>query len=298
MELRRIRYFVAVAEELHFGRAATNLGIAQPALSLQISALENELGLKLLARSTRRVELTEAGKVFYNKAHGILNQVSDATLLLQATADNQISSLNIGAIYPATFGVLPHFLTSIDRKFPGIQINIQTGTTESISREIERGNIHIGFLRRTEKISSMRYHNISTDNYLLAIPKDNPLSEAKIIALGDLRGQKIIGFENTNILYVETYFKAKFIEHNIQENVVLVCRNTLSMTALITAGFGVGFVPEWASDFPNRNFTLRKVEGINLKISLGAAWRKDDPIANNAEIMAITKSLTSPSAQS
>ncbi|WP_159592427.1 LysR family transcriptional regulator [Chelativorans xinjiangense] len=270
MELRRIRYFVAVAEELHFGRAAASLNIAQPALSLQISALESEMGVKLLRRSTRRVELTDAGKVFYEKAHAILNE-ADYVALLMRTAGQQISHLSVGSIYPATFKLLPRYLGLVKERFPAIKTSIQTGTSESLSGEIERGNINVGFLRRIEKTASLAYMNISTDNYLLAIPRDNPLADAR---------------------YVEDYFRAKFAQHGIERNISIVCRNTLSMMALVTAGFGVAFVPEWAGDFPNPGFALRKMEDVDMKISLGIAWRKEDPIANKDELVDIAKALT------
>ena len=292
MELRHLRYFTAVAEELHFGRAASKLNIAQPALSLQIRALEKELGVKLLIRSTRKVELTEAGEVFYEKSLSILNAVTTSCRLTQMAAGKEISILNIGTIYPATFGILPRFLARLDRKFPGIRINIKSDSTDNIVREIERGNINIGFVRPIEKISSLRYRNISSENYLLAVYNDNPILKKEKIHISDIRDQKIIGFERSNLTYTEKYFQKIFTEHGILENVAFTCNDTLSLISLVAAGVGVGFVPEWARDFSKQNLTLRKVEEIDLKIKMGIAWSEEDPVANKEEIIEIARSFS------
>lgn len=123
MELRHLRYFVAVAEELHFVRAASKLNIAQPALSLQIQSLEKELGVKLLIRSTRNVELTDSGSVFYERSLAILNEVEATTTLARAAAGEELRRIRIGTIYPATFGILPRFLSRIRSKFPKIKLH-------------------------------------------------------------------------------------------------------------------------------------------------------------------------------
>ena len=157
MELRHFRYFVAVAEELHFGRAATKLLIAQPALSLQIRVLEHELGIKLLVRSTRKVELTKAGAVFYERALSILNAVAATSALAKITAGKEVSKITISTIYPATFGILPKFIQRLGRKFPDMRINIKSDTTDNIIKDLERGNTNIGFVRLVGHVGALKY---------------------------------------------------------------------------------------------------------------------------------------------
>jgi DNA-binding transcriptional LysR family regulator len=293
MELRHLRYFAALAEELHFGRAANKLNIAQPALSLQIQSLENELGVKLLVRSTRRVQLTKAGTVFYEKAAAILGAVETTFIITQSVAGKEINKITIGTIYPATFNMLPVFLSKIGRKYPNIQIHIKSGTTDSLVRDLESGNVNVGFIRPFENIRSLRYFPISEERYLLAVSKGNPLLATKCISVSDLRHQKIISFSRSNLSYTEKYFYEKFREYELQGNIAYTCNDTLSMVSLVSAGIGVGFVPEWARDLPNRNFELRKVEGIDFKIGLGVAWNKEDPTANRDDVVAIALSLAS-----
>jgi DNA-binding transcriptional LysR family regulator len=291
MELRHFRYFAAVAEELHFGRAATKLGVAQPALSLQIRALEEELGIKLLVRSTRKVELTEAGSVFYERGLSILNAVAATSTLARITAGKEAGKITIGTIYPATFGILPEFIQKLSRRFPDMHISIKNNTTDNIIKDLERGNTNIGFVRLVGHVGALKYVTLSKENYLLAIANDNPLASSKNISIKDLRSQKIIAFERSNLTYTEKYFHDVFSEHGLLENISYTCNDTLSMISLVAAGVGVAFLPEWVQLMPKQNFHLRKVKGIEMKISMGLAWNGSDPIANKDEILKIAHSF-------
>ncbi|MBD9449788.1 LysR family transcriptional regulator, partial [Rhizobium sp. RHZ01] len=139
MELRQLTYFKAVAEELHFGRAAARMHIAQPALSNHVMSLERELGCPLFIRSTRRVELTRAGETFYDRCVRILSDIDLTTELTRAAGGSRIRQIRIGSIYPATMGMLPTFLAKIARKYPDVRIHIASGNTGEIIRGLETG---------------------------------------------------------------------------------------------------------------------------------------------------------------
>lgn len=292
MELRHLRYFVAVAEELHFGRAASKLNIAQPALSLQVQALEKELGVKLLIRSTRNVELTEAGSVFQTRARAILNEVEATSILTKITAGEDIAKLRIGTTYPATLGFLPRFLARVKSKYPDIQLHVKSDLTDNIIKDIERGNLNIGFIRPPYITGSLNCTTIQKERYLLAIANDNPLSTKKTIRLRDLKKQKFIYFARANLTYTEKYFGSIFRETGLVDQITCTCDDTLSLISLVSAGLGIGFVPEWVDDFPNRNFTLREVDEVDLTIELGIAWRNDDPAARKDDIIEIAQSFS------
>ena len=152
MELRQLSYFVAVAEELHFGRAAAKVNITQSGLSDAILALEKELGVQLLLRTTRRVELTRAGASFYERSVRMISELELSREIVRSIAGKTTRKIAIGTVYPATIGVLPSFLSRIGRKYPDIRMHIESGTTDDIIRHIEAGRINLGFIRPVENI--------------------------------------------------------------------------------------------------------------------------------------------------
>lgn len=291
MELRQLTLFVALAEELHFGRTAARLNLAQPALTVQIQNLERDLSVQLLTRSTRRVQLTKAGSVFYERARRILSDLENSRQVVQAIAGKDLKKLTIGTIYPATFGVLPAFLTKIGRRFPEIRIHVRTGTSETIIREIEAGNVNVGFIRPLENIGSLRCLAIAQERYVLAMSEDAALSRLSKIAIDDLRAQRIIAFARSNLSFTEDYFYRLFREHDLLQSIAYTCDDTLSLFSLVSSGLGVGFVPEWMKELPNQKVVFRDVEGIDFSVGLSVAWSKDDPTANRDEIVEIARSL-------
>ncbi|WP_428414957.1 LysR family transcriptional regulator [Pararhizobium sp.] len=294
MELRQLTYFVAVAEELHFGRAAARVHIAQPALSTQIQALERELGVQLFVRSTRRVELTVAGQTFYDRCVRILSDIDMSAQATRSAAGKTARKIRIGTIYPATIGVLPAFLSKIARKYPDIQLQIQSGSTGDIIRGLESGHINLGFIRPVENIGSLRFFSMADDEYLLAVAKDSRLAGLAEIGIEDLRDQKIISFSRQNLSYTERYFAEMFAEHDLVRNIAYSCDDTFALISLVSAGLGVGFAPQWTRDFPNRNFELRKVRGVDFRIGMGVAWNMEDPTASRDDIIDIARSLVRP----
>ncbi|NEJ02564.1 LysR family transcriptional regulator [Rhizobium ruizarguesonis] len=294
MELRQLSYFVAVAEELHFGRAAAKVRIAQPALSNHVQALERELGVQLFIRSTRRVELTRAGETFYERSVRILSEIDLSTEIVRSVAGKTARKISIGTVYPATIGVLPSFLARIARKYPDIRLHVESGTTDDIIRHIEAGRINLGFIRPVENIGSLRFFSIAHERYLLAVASGGPLSLRNEIDIEDLRSEKIISFSRQNLSYSERYFAEKFEAHDLTGNIAYSCYDTFSLVSLVSAGLGVGFVPEWTQDLPNRGFELRKVRGVDFKIGLGVAWNREDPTAGRDDIIDIARSLARP----
>jgi DNA-binding transcriptional LysR family regulator len=291
VEIRQLTLFVALAEELHFGRTAARFNIAQPALSVHIQNLERDLGVQLLVRSTRRVQLTKAGSVFHERCRRILSDLENTRQVAQAIAGKDLSKLTIGTIYPATFGVLPEFLAKIGRRFPDLKIHIRTGSSEFIIREIEAGNVNVGFIRPLEKLGALRCLGLAQERYVLAVPADSPLSRVSKLGIDDLRPQKIIAFSRSNLSYTEDYFYRMYREHDLLGSIAYTCDDTLSLFSLVSSGLGVGFVPEWMKELPNQSVSFRSVEGVDFNIGLSIAWSKDDPTANRDEIVEIARSL-------
>jgi DNA-binding transcriptional LysR family regulator len=211
--------------------------------------------------------------------------------IVRSIAGQTTRKISIGTVYPATIGVLPAFLARIARKYPDIRMHIESGTTDDIIRHIEAGRINLGFIRPMENIGSLRFFSIAHERYLLAVAKESPLSLKSEIDLEDLRSEKIISFSRQNLSYSERYFAEKFEGHDLTDNVAYSCDDTFSLVSLVSAGLGIGFVPEWTQDLPNRGFELKKARGIDFKIGLGVAWNREDPTAARDDIIDIARSL-------
>lgn len=295
MELRQMRCFATLAEELHFGRAAATLSMAQPALSVQIQTLEKELGVQLLIRSTRRVQLTKAGEVFYERCISVLREIENSSAIVRAVAGKNVDRITIGTIYPATFGVLPLFLSKLGKRFPDIQIHVSSGSTDAIIRDLEKGRVNLGFIRPVENIGSLRWQSIANERYLLAVPLGSQLEMAETVTMNDLKRERIISFSRSNLSYTEKYFFEQFRKFGLLDQVACSCDDTLSLVSLVAAGMGVGFVPEWTRDLPHQSFRLREVEGVDFTIGMGLAWNKEDPTANREEIVEIARTLAAAS---
>jgi DNA-binding transcriptional LysR family regulator len=201
----------------------------------------------------------------------------------------------------AVFGLDPPWLAIADTyivndpvKPTEIQLHISSGNTNDIIRNIETGQINLGFIRPVENIGSLRFFSIAHERYLLAVEKTSPLAIRSEIGIEDLRDQKIISFSRSNLSYTERYFAEKFAEHDLAKNIAYTCDDTFSLVSLVSAGLGIGFAPEWTQGMPNRNFELRKVRGVDFRIGLGVAWNKEDPTAGRDDIIDIARSLARP----
>ncbi|UXN76145.1 LysR family transcriptional regulator (plasmid) [Devosia sp. A8/3-2] len=291
MEFRQLSLFVALAEELHFGRTAARFNIAQPALTIHIQNLERDLGVQLLIRSDAARSVDQGGRGFYERSRRILGDLENSRLVARAIAGKDLKKLTIGTIYPATFGVLPAFLSKIGRRFPDVKIHVRTGTSETIIREIEAGNVNVGFIRPLENLGSLRCLGIGHERYVLAMASDSALARLPKLTIDDLRPQKIIAFARSNLSYTEDYFYQMFREQDLLDSIAYTCDDTLSLFSLVASGLGVGFVPEWMQELPNRDVVFRNVERVDFSVGLSIARNKEDPTANRDEIIEMARSL-------
>lgn len=295
MELRQLSYFVAVSEKLHFGRAAMRVNVAQPALSTQVQAMEKGLNVQLSTRLTRKVQLTRAGEVFYDRYVRMLGELDLSAELARAAGGRTMREIRIGTIYPATTGALPAFLARIARKFPDIHLHVSNGSTSETIRQLECGKLNWGFIRPVENIGSLRFFSIAHERYFLAVPSDNPLASKSEVTTEDLKAEKIIAFKRQNLSHTERSFTETFEAHGLDENVAYTCDDTFSLISLVSSGLGVGFATEWMAALPGRDVVLKKVTRIDLKIGLGVAWSKYYPTAARDDIIDIARTLGRPS---
>ena len=179
MELRQLRYFVAVAEELHFGRAAYRLRIAQPALSRQIQALEKDLLVQLLFRNRRRVQVTPAGQVFLERARLILARADEAVLATQRAGGGVSGTLNLGFVGSATYDVLPSVLREFLQAAPHVDLTLSEMTVHAQIEALTEKRIDIGLLRLPAKTEGLVFRRIAREPLYVALPGSHRLADSR-----------------------------------------------------------------------------------------------------------------------
>ena len=192
MELRHLRYFVVVAEELHFRRAAERLHMSQPPLSQQIRALEEEVGATLLLRNQRQVELTAAGAAFLERAREILTLVEDAALEARRVQRGEVGRLAIGFVGSAMYSFVPELLRAFREQFPDVVLRLQElGTSEQL-RQLENGRLDVGFMRLPVLRPELRVETVCEEPVIAALPDLHPLAAKRRLSLEDLEGQPLV----------------------------------------------------------------------------------------------------------
>jgi DNA-binding transcriptional LysR family regulator len=186
MELRHLHYFIAVAEELHFSRAAERLCISQPPLSQQIRDLEEELGVKLFERTKRHVHLTEAGKVFLDRSYLLLAQLEQAIAATQRIGRGEVGQLAIGFVDSAMYTSLPEMLKGFREQFPAVELRLQEMTTAQQIQALYDKQIDVGIVRSAISEPSLSVECLLPESLVLALPENHPLSAQTQVSLSAL----------------------------------------------------------------------------------------------------------------
>ena len=292
MELRHLRYFRAVAEELHFGRAAERLLIAQPPLSQQIRQLERELGVTLLTRTTRNVELTPAGRAFLGKTIEILAAVEDAGEQARRIANGAEGRLVIGCVGSATYSLLPRLVRALRKTLPNVDLSVRGEMLAPAQLlALHAGEIDLGLLRPPVVDPDIAFEVIRTDRLLVAMPAEHRLTAQQIIATAELRDEDFIshagrGRSRMGALLTTLCAEAGFtprIQHEVAE--------TSTLVTLVAAGLGVAVVPEPTAELDIAGVSYRPLLD-SPTIDLVAAYRSAAVPPLIANVLAVLGEIT------
>ena len=239
MELRHLRYFVAVAEELHFGRAAQRLHMAQPPLSQQIRRLEQDLGVSLFHRTNRRVELTDAGRAFLVEARSTLAQAEHARAVAGRASRGEIGQLIIGYMASAELNVFPRLLPAFQRRHPEIELAFQLlGASEQLQALRDR-QIHAGFLRLPASDRALAVKPILREPLVVVLPARHPLARRRSLPLLALRDERFLLFSRR---FAPGYYDALMAicrEAGLEPKVVHATNRLHTTLSLVATGRGV-----------------------------------------------------------
>ncbi|GAA1481358.1 LysR substrate-binding domain-containing protein [Gordonia sinesedis] len=282
MELRHLRYFRAVAEELHFGRAAERLHIAQPPLSQQIRQLEAELGVTLLIRSTRRVELTPAGEAYLARVVEILDAVDAAGSQARRVADGREGSLAIGCVGSATYSLLPRLVRTLRDELPDLEVSVRgemlapDQMTALVAGQIDLALLRPPALATDRTDPDLVIERVRDDRLIVALPDEHPLAERRQLTVADLRDADFVahaghGRSVMNATLVRLCAAAGFVP-NIRHEVA----ETSTLVTLVAAGLGVAVVPEPTAALQLSGVTYRPLRAPNATVELAVARLADD----------------------
>jgi DNA-binding transcriptional LysR family regulator len=292
MELRHLRYFCAVAEELHFGRAAERLHIAQPPLSQQIRQLERELGVDLFVRSTRKVELTPAGAAYRKRAVAILDAVDDAAEQAQRIAEGVEGHLAIGCVGSATYSLLPQLVRALREALPSVDVSVRGEMLAPAQLSaLLAGEIDLALLRPPVEQSGLSVETVRRDRLLVALPAGHQLAARDELHVGDLRDEEFVahagGRSVMNSLVTAICADAGFvprIRHQVEE--------TSTLVTLVAAGIGVAIVPEPTAALDIAGVRYVPLAPATLGVDLVAARAAANDSAVIANVLAVLRTLT------
>jgi DNA-binding transcriptional LysR family regulator len=290
MELRHFRYFVAVAEELHFGRAARRLHISQPPLSQQIAALEQEVGVPLLKRTSRSVELTEAGKRFLDEAREALAQADKAVALARRAAQGEIGRIQIGFV--PICGVIPVAIRRFMTRHPGIRVTLRNQESSEQLDAILRGRMDVGFVHAPVSVRGLECVTVERHPLVAALPSRHPLAGQRTIAWEALQGEPFIGFPRAAAPAAYDVLWARFREAGLDPNVVHETDSLLARLRMIGAGLGVALVPSYAVRFHRPGVTLRPLGPPRAAAQIGMVHCPENLTPAVSRFMGVVREVT------
>lgn len=244
MDLKQLRYFVAVAEELHFGRAAARLFISQPALSFDIKKLEEKLGIQLLQRNNKSVRLTAAGQVLLDEARNLLLQVEQVRRLALRSAQGALGRLRAGFISSMLYCGLPRAVAEFERRFPGIEVVLQEMNSAEQAQALQRGQIDIGFVHRGALPAGVVSQVLIADPFVCCLPPGHRLANRAQLDLGELRDEAFILFPRQAAPHYHDLIIARCVAAGFSPQIRHEARLWQTIVAMVARGMGVALLPE------------------------------------------------------
>lgn len=284
MELTSLKYFVTVAEELHFGRAARRLNVSQPPLSRQVMKLEDELGVKLFHRSSRVVELTEAGNIFLEEARAVLRRAELMTDRMGRLCNGQSGILSIGFNEPVLNTILPKTVKAFRERYRDVELRLFEMDTAEQLAALRNGEIDLALLRPLGgDLAGFSVRLLYREKYLLVLPQNHPLLKFATVPLPELKNHELIMFARRSNPAVHMNILESLHNAGIEPLIRQEAGNKATILALVQAGLGVGIVPESTRATAPPGAEFRPLGPGLPPVEIMAAWQENNssPILEN-----------------
>lgn len=291
VELRQLKYFVRVAELEHFGQAAEDLHVVQPALSRQVKQLEDELGVQLFERLPRGVRLTAPGKVLLQRAQPMLAEIDHMLAATKLASQGKTGFLRLGFADGATYsGHFSQIIGKFRQRSPNVELELVPSSSVVQAELLAQEAIDVAFVywlpRNREGI---QHHDLNHEQMVLAVAKSNKLSRKTSIRLADLQSSSFVWFKRENSPMYYDLILSQCNKAGLTLNVVQEAFSETTMLSLVSADIGVTFITESAQRRKPENVVLLKVKDLRATITLSAMWRRRDTNPALKEFLNVVK---------
>ena len=298
VELRHLRYFVAVAEDLSYRKAAERLHVSQPALSKQIKDLESELNVRLLDRDTHGVRMTEAGVAFLAEARLTLRQSDHAVTAAQKAVTGRHGRLAIGYVEPVLMGFMPTTLLAFHKKFPEVDISlIEIALDEQLSA-LRDGTLQVGFAQRNgrELPQTLQRIPVASSPICAVVSRTHPLAKATRVSLADLRNEPLVSLKlrrGIGSLHGEIMTRL-FAAHGVKVQKIMLIQGAEPFRAFLEGGLGVSLVPKIGGLSRSSDLVFKTLcdTGLDLCLELDALWCDVDTAQLARKFIAVVRQIT------
>ncbi|WP_263146743.1 LysR substrate-binding domain-containing protein [Pseudomonas sp. RIT-PI-AD] len=278
IDFRQLRYFVALAEQLHFGRAARRLNLTQPPLSRQIAALEAELGTPLLIRNSRNVTLTPAGQRFHRHARQLLGDLDAAVRDTRSVALGEHGRLALGFTMLAAWNVLPPLLKHYTAAHPRVELALEEVLPRDLLQALLDGRVDVGLSFAGPLPEALRYQPLYREALCVALPREHPLSACEPVAVGDLRQEAFIAFPQATAPSLYRALMACCRDNGFEPRIALETHMQQTIVNLVAEGLGVALVPDSMRKLQLPGVVFRALDASPL-VEQGMLWHagNDNP---------------------
>ncbi|MGW1412417.1 LysR family transcriptional regulator [Streptomyces sp. NPDC002403] len=297
MELRHLSAFVAVAEELHFGRAAKRLQMAQPPLSQQIRRLEKELGVQLFERNTRSVRLTSAGESFLQPVRTVLDDLDAAVRAARAAGRGEYGRVTLGFAGASSHETLPLLTRAVRAAHPALELVMRGQTYANVALDrVADGSLDLGFVRLPVTRPGVAYRVVDEEELVCALPFDHPLARLESVPVGVLAEEHFVSFPVNTGSTVRDAMVGACEAAGFNPRVVQEAPDSYTILALVAAGVGVTLTVTSVQHIQQNGLVYRPLAGPPIRLQAALAWRADNPSAALRAVLAVAEeALPTPS---
>jgi len=273
---RQLRSFIAVAEELHFGRASKIVNLSQPALSQQVSSLEEELGVQLLIRNRRKTQLTPAGRIFLAEAREVVQRTEQAIALTRRAALGQVGTLRIGFISTAAAFLMPPLVKRFREKYEHVELELRNVlTSDQVTQLLER-KLDIGFLRvPLPTPPEIRTRVIHREPFVLLLPASHPLAARPNLVLADCQEADFVMYTRKMAPGFHDQLMNILHQNGLTPHVVQEAAEMYTLISLVAAGLGIAIAPASIQLHHAENVVVRPLPEVKLQSEIAIAWNRE-----------------------